>query len=75
MHVSQLHSFKQAARGFGLDENSDKTEFMSLIQDGAISTLNGKALKLLNPFTYLYSNISSTESDFSIHIGKSMDCY
>ena len=31
-------------------------------QDGAISTLNDNPLKLVDHFTYLCSNISSTES-------------
>ena len=43
---------------------------MCFAQDGAISTLNGKALKLVDQFMYLNSNISSTESDVIIHIGK-----
>ena len=39
---------------------------MSSKQDGAISTLNRKLLKLDDHFTYLVSNISSTESDVNI---------
>ena len=50
--------------------NSYKTEFMYFKQDGAISTLNGKPLKLVDQFTYLCSNISLTESDVDIRIGK-----
>ena len=41
---------------------------MSFNQGGTISTLNGKPLKLVDLFTYLSSNISSTESDVNIHI-------
>ena len=59
-----------AARSIGLYMNSDKTKFMCFKQDGAISTLNGKPLKLLDHFTYLGSNISSTESNINICIGK-----
>ena len=39
-------------------------------QDAAISTFNGKPLKLEDQFTYLGSNILSTESDVSIRIRK-----
>ena len=67
---SLLHSLEKAARGIGLYVNSDKTEFMCFKQDGDISTLDGKPLKLVDQFTYLGSNISSTESDVNIRIGK-----
>ena len=43
---------------------------MCFKQKGTISTLNGKHLKLVDQFTYLSSNISSTESKVNIHIGK-----
>ena len=39
-------------------------------KQGAISILNGKPLKLVDQFTYISSNISSTESDVNIHIEK-----
>ena len=45
-------------------------EFMYFKQDGDISTLNGKPLKLVDQFTYLGSNITSTESDVNILVGK-----
>ena len=35
-----------------------------------ISSLNGKPMKLVDLFIYLRSNISSTERDVNIHIGK-----
>ena len=41
-----------------------------LYDNGAISKLNGKLLKLLDQFTNFGSNISSTESDVNIRIGK-----
>ena len=50
--------------------NSDKTEFMCFNQDGAISSLNCKPLKLVDPFIFHGSNISSTENDVNIGIGK-----
>ena len=43
---------------------------MSFNQDGSISLLNGKPLKLVGQFTYLSSNISSTENDVNICTGK-----
>ena len=43
-----------------------ETEFMCFNQDGTIS-LN---VKLVDKFTYLSSNISSTERDVNICIGK-----
>ena len=45
---SLLHSLEQAPRGIGLYINSDKTEFMCFKQDGAISTLIGKPLNLVD---------------------------
>ena len=45
-------------------------KFICFKQEGAISTLSVKPLKLVDLFTYLGSNISSTESDVNIHIGK-----
>ena len=39
-------------------------------QNGAICTLSGKPLKLIDQFTYLGSNISSAESDVNIRIVK-----
>ena len=67
---SLLNSLEQAARGIGLYMNSDKTEFMCFKQDAAISTLNDKPLKSVDHFTYLGSNVSSTESDVNKCIGK-----
>ena len=39
-------------------------------QTYAISSLNGYLLKLVEQFTYLGSNIASTESNGNIYIGK-----
>ena len=50
--------------------NVDKTEFMSFKKDWVIFSLNGKPLKLIDPFIYLGSNISSTKSNFIKRIGK-----
>ena len=43
---------------------------MCFKQDGAISMLNNKLLKVVNYFTYLGSNIISSENNVKIHIGK-----
>ena len=44
-------------KGMGLYVNIDKTEFMYYTQDGAISLLNGKPLKLVDQFRELSKNI------------------
>ena len=50
--------------------NTDKTEFMCFKREGAISTLSGKPLKLVDKSTHPGSNISSTESDVNIRQAK-----
>ena len=50
--------------------NTDQIEFMCFKPDRAISNLSGKHLKLLEEFPHLRSNISSTESDVNICLGK-----
>ena len=65
---SLLHSLEQVSKGIGLDFNTDKTEFLSFNQDGAISSLNPKSLKFVDQLIYLDSSISSTESDVNICI-------
>ena len=44
--------------------------YMSFNREGAISTLNGGSLKLVDNFSYLDSNVSSTESDVNIRLAK-----
>ena len=58
------------ARGIGVYVKADKTQFMCFKQDGAISILSGKPLKLIDQFTHFGSNISSTESNVGIGIWK-----
>ena len=66
---SLLLNLEQTTGGIGLYVNANKTEFMCIKQKGTISTLSGKPLKLVDQFTYLSSNISSTESNVNnIHI-------
>ena len=50
--------------------NLDKTEYMCFVLYGDISTLDGKPLKLVEPFTFLGRDISSTERDINTRIGK-----
>ena len=72
---SQQHSLDQAAKVIGLYMNTNKTEYMCFKQKGTISTLHGRPQKLVDKFTYLSSNISSTESDVNLHQAKGTDCY
>ena len=48
-----LHSLERAATGIGIHVNAHKTEYMCYNQTGAISTLDGTSLKLVDKFTYL----------------------
>ena len=64
---SLLNSLKQAAVGFGLDINANKTEFQSLKREGTIFSFGGKPHKLVEQFTYVSYNISSAESDNDLH--------
>ena len=49
--------------------NEDKMEYMCFNQ-GAIATLNGSSLKLVDKFTFLSSSVSSTESHVNMHLAK-----
>ena len=65
---SLLHSLEAA--GIDLHVNADKTEYMRFNQRGDNSTLNGSSLKLVDKFTYLGSNVSSTEKDINQRLAK-----
>ena len=65
-----LHNQERAAAGIGFHVNAHKTEYMYFNLTGDISTLNGSSLKLVNKFTYLGSNVSSTETDIDTRIAK-----
>ena len=69
---SLLHNLDQTAGRIGLHGKANKTEYICFKQ-GAISTLNGWPLKLVDKFTYLGRNISSTESWYIPSEG--VDCY
>ena len=64
------HARAHAVRGIGLYVNADKTHYMCFKQGGAISNFRSNSFKLVDQFTYLGSNISSTESDVNIQLGK-----
>ena len=63
---SKLNNLEWAAENIGLNGIQNKTEFIYFKRKGAISVLNGKSLKLVFLFTYLRSNMSSTESYVNI---------
>ena len=65
-----LHSLERAAADIGLLVNAHKTEYMCYNHTGDISTLDGTPLKLVDKFTYLRSNVSSTEKDIDTRLTK-----
>ena len=66
-----LYNLELVAKGIGLFAKYDKKN-MCLNQDVVNYSLNGRPLKLVNQFTHRGSNISSTESDVNISIGKAL---
>ena len=54
-----LHSREEAEGGIGIYVNTNKTEYISVKQEEAISTLSGKPLEF-DQFTYLDSKVMST---------------
>ena len=67
---SLLHRLEQVAGDISLYVNSEEIEFMYFNQDGGISSLDSKPLKLVDQFIYLSSNISSTERNINMCIAK-----
>ncbi len=67
---SVLNNLEQPSRGIGFYVNANITEFMCFKQEVATTNLSGKPLILEHEPKYLGSNISSTESDVNIRIGK-----
>ena len=65
-----LHSFERAAASIGLHVHAHKTEYTCYNQTGDISTLDGTSLKLVDKFTYLQSNVLSTERDIDTRLPK-----
>ena len=50
--------------------NAHKTEYMCYNQTGDISTQDRTSLKLVDKFTYLRSNVSSTKKDIDTQLTK-----
>ena len=67
---SQVHSLEQAAGDIDCYMDANKTETMCFKQEGANSTQSGNFHKLVYRFTFLGSNISSTESDGNIRLSE-----
>ena len=65
-----FHAVEEAAARIGLYVNAKKTEYVCYMQNGEIKDLKGTTLKEVEHFTYLGSNISSTEKDAMIRIAK-----
>ena len=65
-----LHSLEGAAAGIGLHVNVHMTEYICFNQTGDIYTQNGSSLKLVDKFTYLGSNVSSTMTDINTWLAK-----
>ena len=65
---SLLHSLELATRDTVPVVNSNETYFMCFKQEGSISTLSSKPLKLVDSFTYLGSSVPSNERDFTMRI-------
>ena len=61
---------ERAAAGIDLHVNAHKTEYMCYNQTGDISTLDATSVKLVDKFTYLGSNVSSTEKDIDTRLTK-----
>ena len=61
---------ERVAAGIGFHVNAHKTEYMCSNQTGDISTLVGTPLKLVDKFTYLGSNVSSTKKDIDTRLTK-----
>ena len=67
---SQLHSLGQTGGDIGFHVNVNKAEYMYFNQKGAISTLNGDPLKLVDKFTYFGSSVSSIENYINMRLEK-----
>ena len=65
-----LHSLEPPAAGIGLHVNAHKTDYMCFNQTDDISTKNGCALKLVDKFTCIGSNVSSTKTDIDTRLAK-----
>ena len=67
---TRLHSLERAAATIGLYVNADETEYMCFYQRGNISKRNTSSPNLVDKFTNLGSNVSSTEKDINMRLAK-----
>ena len=67
---SLLHSLERAAAGTSLHVNAHKTDYICFNLRSDISTLNASSLKLMDKFTYLGNNVSSTKRDINTSLAK-----
>ena len=67
---TRLHNLERAAASIGLHVNAHKAEYVCYNQTGDISTQDGTPLQLVDKFTYLGSNVSSTEKDIDTRLTK-----
>ena len=65
-----MHSLQQAAGSVGFYVNANKTERIRFKLEGVNNTLSDSLLKLVDKFTYLSRNISSTGNDVSNPLEK-----
>ena len=70
--ASSIKRKNELTAGIGPRINAHKTGYMCFNQTGNISTLNGIPLKLVDKFTYLGSNVSSTETDINTRLAKAL---
>ena len=63
-----LHNLENAANDVGLYINVSKTKSISFNQQGSIQTVSEESIKSLESFTYLGSEINSTEKDMKLRI-------
>lgn len=63
-----LHHLENAINNIGLYVNDFKTEFVNFNNQGLIQTTSGESIKSSNFFTYLGSEINSSENDVKINL-------
>ena len=67
---SLLRSLERTAGDLGLHVNVEKTEYVCFNQRSVIYTQKGRYLKIVDKFTYLGSNVSSTKKDKNTRLPK-----
>lgn len=66
-----LHSLEYSAKGIGLHFNSNKTEYMTLNQNGTTKKVSDTPFNYVEEFTYRCNKICRRKSDVNAHISKS----